>query len=258
MKYRSSIETSYLILATLADEKECAQYDMPQAVGKDYRTILRHLKKLEAYDLIQLARTEPAKKGGKDRKIYTLTLEGLVALLKIPGVFEPELMDTLATNYPDSLPLIFGKWQLFQKHGLKDLIINRLKKTLEEYPLLNPLLVVPKEELMSEPQLLRFLTIVYHNEKNARKHLTKLKKAERQLVASLERVLEHNITRKVLFDFLPREKEEYLRFLSVLKKDEELSAFITSEFDNLEKEYETYLMNLKSLRSWWESLEKAN
>ena len=50
------------ILRVLAVNREYAQYNMPSAIGKDYRTILRHLQQLEKSGAIKLARTEQAKK----------------------------------------------------------------------------------------------------------------------------------------------------------------------------------------------------
>lgn len=80
-RYQASIQTSLKILKMLAQKRECAQYDMPKLIGKDYHTCLRHLRELENDGLVKLVRVEPAKKGGKDRKIYTLTLYGLLVAL---------------------------------------------------------------------------------------------------------------------------------------------------------------------------------
>jgi hypothetical protein len=71
-----------MILTALLDNKEYAQYDMPKTIKKDYRTVLRHLKLLKHYEMIRLIREEPAKKGGKERKIFGLTVKGLLQALK--------------------------------------------------------------------------------------------------------------------------------------------------------------------------------
>ena len=62
MQYKSSEKTMRDILRVLAVNREYAQYNMPSAIGKDYRTILRHLQQLEKSGAIKLARTEQAKK----------------------------------------------------------------------------------------------------------------------------------------------------------------------------------------------------
>jgi len=129
MKYAPSAETSYAILAVIVDNKEFAQYDMPKAVGKDYRTVIRHLHDLERLELVKF-RTEAAMKGGKDRKIYSLTHKGLLFLLKTflaiaDSAQEVEKgLDVFAENHQELLPLVFGKWQFYAEHGVKDLIVQ--------------------------------------------------------------------------------------------------------------------------------------
>ena len=49
---------------------------MPKETGVSYRTVLRTLKPLESQGFIKLVRIEPSKKGGKESKIYSLTLKG--------------------------------------------------------------------------------------------------------------------------------------------------------------------------------------
>lgn len=77
---------------------------------------------LEVQGFITLARTQPAKKRGKERKIYTLTLTGLTEFLAWIAKdlknnkqnFNADGLDPIAKNYANLLPLIFGKWGLLQ------------------------------------------------------------------------------------------------------------------------------------------------
>lgn len=128
MRYRSSIETSLKILTILARDKECAQYDMPKKIRKDYRTILRHLQDLKKHGLILLSRTEPASKGGIDKKIYTLTEAGLIAILGYQHIYD--YIGQVAVNYRSVFPLIFGKWQFFIENDCGDIAVQRLKDTI--------------------------------------------------------------------------------------------------------------------------------
>lgn len=257
MRYRSSVQTSLLILAVLAKNKEYAQYNMPKAIGKDYRTVLRHLKLLEAHGLIHLDRTEPARKGGKDRKIYKITLLGLIEILKIPDVFNN--IDIIAQNFPDSLPLIFGKSEFFKTHGFKNLVVERLRKTLrQEISVLSMPIGKNKERL-------EVLSLVFGNwtwktkdtvdiipdPVKAAEQVTRMKKAHEMIVTGRERLAKERITRKVLLSFSSMEVKNDTNFLLILKKDNELAAFIESELENLEKEYKSYLENI---RSWKEIL----
>ena len=60
---------------------ELKQYKMPKETGLSYRTVLRTLKPLESQGFIKLVRAEPSKKGGKESKIYSLTLKGSLTYL---------------------------------------------------------------------------------------------------------------------------------------------------------------------------------
>lgn len=128
MRYRRGIDTKLKILTQLAVKKEYAQYDMPKVIGKDYHTVLRHLKILERQQLIQLNRTEPAKKHGKDRKIYTLTDKGIIVILNFINSYDH--IDEIAENYASNFPYIFGKWHFFIENGLRDMAIDRLQDTI--------------------------------------------------------------------------------------------------------------------------------
>lgn len=66
------------------------QYKMPNETGLSYRTVLRTLKPLESRGFIKLVKIEPSSKGGKENKIYALTLKGVFSCL---NSFTPEQCD---------------------------------------------------------------------------------------------------------------------------------------------------------------------
>jgi DNA-binding PadR family transcriptional regulator len=114
------------ILAVLAASKEMEQYQLPKETGLSYRTILRTLKPLESKDRLQirLLRTEPSEKGGKEKKIYAITLAGLLRVLKesVMRNVVPEDIDhfrRIINAHPELL-LSFAKWPLFQQAGLEE------------------------------------------------------------------------------------------------------------------------------------------
>ncbi|RLI00110.1 hypothetical protein DRO19_00380 [Candidatus Bathyarchaeota archaeon] len=243
MKYRSSIKTSLEILRVLAENKQYAQYDLPKAISKDYRTVLRHLKTLEYNHLIRLEKTEPASKGGKDRKIYTLTTEGLITALILEESWSK--IDEIARKHANLLPLIFGKWEFFEKHGLKDLIIQFLRQTVERVSI--NLLYRLTPTLPETPSILSFREETQKVEREAEKYGTIISEA-------IEEGYRYSITKSVLFTIPAKKREGLLSFFSVLKKDKELNAFISSEFERLEKQYEEYLKNIRSWRKMWQEL----
>ena len=267
MKYRSSIKTSLEILRVLAENKQYAQYDLPKAISKDYRTVLRHLKTLEYNHLIRLQKTEPASKGGKDRKIYALTTEGLIMALMLEESWAK--IDKIARKHANLLPLIFGKWEFFEKHGLKNLIIEFLRKTIQNespklaYRLLTfETLKVKREKGKTENQMiLDFLTQIFGSKKVAERRLSEIRKAGEKISDAIEEMCRDDITRFVLWE-LPSSLESlekygsefFPKFLSILKKDKELSSFISSEFERLEKQYEEYLKNIRSWKKMWQEI----
>ena len=121
MVLKSIPSTDIRILRLLAENKEYAQYDMWRAINKNYRTILRRLPILEKAGLIQVVRLEPSEKGGKEKKIYRITLQGLrFWVLMEPKVAEDKF-ELIAKAHKDKL-LVFKKWSYFKQKGLANFI----------------------------------------------------------------------------------------------------------------------------------------
>jgi len=78
---KTTVTPTAKIIQTIAKKGELGQYKMKDETNLSYRTILRTLKPLEQDGYITLLRTEPSKKGGKEKKIYSLTFKGLLVYL---------------------------------------------------------------------------------------------------------------------------------------------------------------------------------
>lgn len=87
-------------------------------------TVLKALKDLQAQGFIERGMTE-----ARGRRPYRLTWRGLVQILSVNEVYD--IIDDIAEEYVDYLPLIFGKWELFKAAGLRDFIIKRFKLNRE-------------------------------------------------------------------------------------------------------------------------------
>src|SRR5665647_1872367 len=88
------------------------------------------------YTLIKLSRTERSKKKGKDRKIYSITLLGIIELLKTKKDDATDFVqftDKLARSNPALLPLVFGKWHLFDQNQ-KIIISLKLRDFVRNAP----------------------------------------------------------------------------------------------------------------------------
>jgi len=75
------IKPELKIINALIKNKELEQYKMPKETKLSYRTILRTLKPMENEGFVNEPRTERSKKGGKEKKIYTLKFKGTLTYL---------------------------------------------------------------------------------------------------------------------------------------------------------------------------------
>ena len=125
MSRKNDVSSMDKILNLLATHKEFEQYKMKDATKLTYKTIIGALKKLEASGLVSYKK-EVSKKGGKEKKIYALTNQGLLNVV---------LMDSLWTDKKEVLKLInahrdaflcFNKWDLFKDAGLEDFMLQSL------------------------------------------------------------------------------------------------------------------------------------
>ena len=254
MKYRSSIETSLKILTILTINKEYAQYDMDEAIGKDYHTILRHLKNLEKNRLIELKRSEPARKRGKDRKIYTLTTLGLITILGFEHIYDE--IDEVANNYSSDLLLIFGKWQFFVDNGCRDQAVERLKDTM----------ILVHKQMRTFPFLATELTPDYLLH-------VKERKSKLQKLGASDFALAFDVLDDINLDFLlapllspfavkiPLDIDElekgllpdFQRWIKTLLKDKELKAYVESKL-SIERKYRKNA--LEAMDSWLDYWKK--
>ena len=206
MEYKSitSFLTAIDILTLLAQVPEYPQYDLPKGlekvgIRKSYRTIFRHMNTLEKMGLVRLVRTEPSAKGGKERKIYSITRGGLLHVLAIflrqKKDFD-RLIDSMAENHGNLFPNLLGKWQFWEKEGGKDVILSRMKKGLIR--LMDTLPFFKIHEMIPT-----------------------LKGNIEQISIITEGVYEQLFTRIVLFSDWET-VGPFLEFLNILKKDEDL------------------------------------
>ena len=126
MRTKTTIRPELKILRVLAEHKEFEQYKLPKETDFSYRTILRYLKPMEKTKWIRLVRTEASEKGGKEKKIYTLTLKGLAIAFKeaLEQAQPPDWsvkwdMDKVAKKSGRLLPLVLGKWTYYKSAGLE-------------------------------------------------------------------------------------------------------------------------------------------
>lgn len=100
-----------------------------------YSTIHQAIKALEAVGWVKALDKKKKSEKGLLIKIYGLTLEGILWFSSRLALHR--IIDQLAGNYKDALPLIFGKWSHFKKFGVNDvaevLMVISAQRVMFEY-----------------------------------------------------------------------------------------------------------------------------
>jgi len=190
MKYRSSKETEKKIINLLLDKKEYAQYEMPEAIGKDYHTIFRRLHDLKKAGMVFLVREE----GAKNRKIFALTFKGLINSLLLPE--NRKKLPEIIAKYPYWL-LTFKKWNLFKQAGLEKLmlsyvelgVLNIFKMLVYSQKFFNKKYLITKETLKLFDSQFLFVPVLFSENKK----LAEVLKSDPDLRAFIEEEFEHQL-----------------------------------------------------------------
>lgn len=134
MRTKTTVTPDLKILAVLAASKEMEQYKLPKNAELSYRTVLRTLKNLEDKNVwqIRLDRTEPSQKGGKEKKVYVITLPGLLRVLKHAPWEDIDYHRRIINSHPDLL-LTFDKWPLFVKNGFEKQVYTYLAHGVQDF-----------------------------------------------------------------------------------------------------------------------------
>jgi DNA-binding PadR family transcriptional regulator len=125
---QTTTEPQQKIINALIKNPELGQYKMPKETKLSYRTILRTLKPLETEGIIKQIRTEPSKKGGKEKKIYSLTLKGTLIYLKS---ITPKLDDYLVEN--NIIHYTLSKANEIITKKIQPLKLNTIENFLENF-----------------------------------------------------------------------------------------------------------------------------
>jgi predicted ArsR family transcriptional regulator len=259
MKYRSSLETNILILATLLENKEYPQYDLPEAIKKDYRTVLRHLRVLEHSRLIKVVRTERSQKGGKDKNIYGLTQWGLIAILPFLAQLEKQKeevfyknVEEIAAKHKDLLPLILGKLDFFTEQGINTLVLRRFRNAAQNIH--SSLQYASDGDTRETEQLFQILS---RNGKSPiwERQYKKVSEAQKSIIENIDQMTEEELYKKVFLGFgEPSQQQEQRKLFDALSQDREIRVFISQEMETLERQSGDYLKNIHFWRDYWTNI----
>jgi DNA-binding PadR family transcriptional regulator len=222
MRTKTTVTPDLKILAVLAASKEMEQYKLPKETKLSYRTVLRTLKPLEDKNKwqIELVRTEPSKKGGKEKKIYAITLAGLLRVLRNAPVDDIEYYRKVISTHPRLL-LTFEKWPVFKNAGLEEQALVYLVQGIQDFYAAATLYLI-----RGVPYL---------------KGLTKTKWKE-----YIDQLI---LLRPFMYE-RDRGRPLDMKFLQVCRKDAKLREFIDQQLAMQEKQYK----RLSHDKAEWEKL----
>lgn len=175
--------------------------------------------------------------GGK--KLYDVTLSGLLVALSLKPLLKH--IDKVAKHHAHKLPLILGKWDLFVKVEVDDLVKKRIKEYLSRPPVI--IHISPYHFLISG--------LEKRGKEEREFFMRKLinKKFERNLQEDINRAVLFPWVFGIIYDFyvpdvnIPVDKkvrqaevkDDIEEWISILLLDPELKSFLTKELDRLEK-----------------------
>ena len=112
----------FKIMLRLAQRGPMTKWQLKKKWKKDnsmaYSTVHESIKTLEALGWVKGRIRKKKSEKKLTLKIYGLTLEGILWLSSRLELHP--IINQLARNYKDALPLIFGKWSHFRKFGVDD------------------------------------------------------------------------------------------------------------------------------------------
>lgn len=135
MKKRKRERTTPKILLFLAQKKPASKWEIAKVLNKSYGNIYATIQQLLNRNLIKIEYKKPSAKNPKiEVEYYSITILGLFEVI---NSFSPkELdgnMDVIAKKHADKLPLVFGKWEHFSKHGFREQAILNLTTIPKAY-----------------------------------------------------------------------------------------------------------------------------
>jgi hypothetical protein len=241
MRYSSGIQTSRRILSVLAENRKRTQMELAHDIRRSRRTIMRQLRTLEDAKLICHGESRPASGKGRRLKEYELAFLGLISFLKYR--FEEtenaeersKVVEMLAKGYLDLLPLVFGKWRLYDERGLKNWVIDRIHVSLKTQ--VDPIYCI--EYLKRYPQWDVFTMLGFGSKlkdlESAISDITKLDEAKK----IVEGALRDDFTTKILIKHV--DESEFLNLLKFFRDDNELKEFVGNMLSEMEEHHQKYL-----------------
>jgi hypothetical protein len=221
-------ESQIEILEGLARKAPTNAYMVAKTTEKAYSFVFNTLKELKRRKIVVFKGKKTTEKG-TTANIYDLALDGVLLVLQREMRFADvdewnrEFIRGTIEKYSSLLPLVFGKWKYFEKVGLGKIILTRLKITVDTHesnPFKKGTGFYPW--LDEEQQITRFFFLF-----------------------DFDRLHNH---------FIPNFDAK--AWITALKQDEELKAYITQELRQDQKRLKNMQINREKVVLFMESLSE--
>ena len=130
-------ESQVEVLEGLSREGPTNAYRVAKRIGKAYSFVFNSLKESERRGLVTF-KGEVKTEKGTTAKIYDLALEGVLLTLQremrlTEDRWNHSYIGEIIEKYSNLLPLIFGKWEHFERMGVGKIARFRLKVLVDTY-----------------------------------------------------------------------------------------------------------------------------
>lgn len=140
-KAERKLDAKSAVIHALAVNGESSKWDLKKLTKMDYSTCFKAVKSLKKENLIRVVRADKISQKGQRIETYNLTIEGLINFLSRLFLFESltkqkhveRIIDKIAKLHAEILPLVLGKWDLFEKVGIKDVCMKTLLLTASQH-----------------------------------------------------------------------------------------------------------------------------
>jgi DNA-binding PadR family transcriptional regulator len=135
------VDAKSAVIYALTVNGECSKWDLKGLTKMHYSTCFKAVKSLKKEGLIRVVQADKISQKGQRIKTYNLTIEGLINFLSRLFLFESltkqkhveQIIDKIAKLHAETLPLVLGKWDLFEKGGIKDVSMKTLLLTASQH-----------------------------------------------------------------------------------------------------------------------------
>jgi hypothetical protein len=241
-------DTTPEILVYLACNRTKNKWDIKEALNKSYSNVFQTIPKLLAENLIRVSKKLPGDKNPKLQvEYYELTYSGLLAALETTQSWKH--ISTIANNYKEMEPLLFGKWNFFEKKGIRDLIIQRMQAAIMAFSLTLGKTWVKLQRGPSEGAI-KILVDVKGKE-SAERSLWRYK----QVVGNLtDSVLGFNVYLHPKNEEQQAMVEEEKRILRILSEDQDIKEYLRKQIKFWKETYSSICSNIQSWEEWFNTL----